>query len=62
MFDASTETKSGIILNDVLLKGKIIQDDLIYILVRFRIHIFVVSADIKKMYHQVGVAKKHHDY
>eukprot|EP00102_Acyrthosiphon_pisum_P016908 XP_008188043.1 PREDICTED: uncharacterized protein LOC103310692 [Acyrthosiphon pisum] len=62
VFDASTKTETGVSLNDVLLKGPVIQDDLIYILARFRIHNFVISADIKKMYRQINVAEKHRDF
>ncbi|XP_060878125.1 uncharacterized protein LOC132950621 [Metopolophium dirhodum] len=38
VFDASCKTDNGISLNDVLLKGTVIQDDLLYIISRFRTH------------------------
>ncbi|XP_022160980.1 uncharacterized protein LOC111027071, partial [Myzus persicae] len=62
VFDASTKTETGVSLNDVLLKGPVIQDDLIYILARFRVHNFVISADIRKMYRQINVSKEHQDF
>ncbi|CAI6370146.1 unnamed protein product [Macrosiphum euphorbiae] len=62
VFDASSKTESGFRLNDVLQKGPSIQEELIHILARFRKHNFVVTADIKKMYRQIQVCKKHRDY
>lgn len=62
VFDASTKTESGLSLNDVLLKGPGIQDELIYILTRFRMHNFVITADIKKMYRQINIIEKQRDF
>ncbi|XP_058456510.1 uncharacterized protein LOC131433913 [Malaya genurostris] len=55
VFDASCKSQSGISLNDVLLVGPTIQDSLISIVMRFRMHAFVVSADVAKMYRQILV-------
>ncbi|XP_058816087.1 uncharacterized protein LOC131679391 [Topomyia yanbarensis] len=55
VFDASCRSKSGISLNDVLLPGPTIQDTLVTIVLRFRIHQLVISADIEKMYRQILV-------
>ncbi|XP_058449025.1 uncharacterized protein LOC131428985 [Malaya genurostris] len=55
VFDASCRSKSGISLNDVLLAGPTIPDSLVTIVLRFRIHQFVISADIDKMYRQIVV-------
>ncbi|KAL4123429.1 hypothetical protein QTP88_015607 [Uroleucon formosanum] len=62
VFDASCKTSNGVSLNDVLLKGPVLQDDLIYILARFRTHNFVLSADITKMYRQFWVADEHRKF
>lgn len=62
VFDASCKTSNGVSLNDVLLKGPVLQDDLIYILARFRTHNFVLSADITKMYRQFWVADEHRTF
>lgn len=40
-------------LNDLLMVGPTIQQDFYSILIRFRFHKFVVTADIEKMYRQV---------
>lgn len=62
VFDASCKTDSGRSLNDVLLKGPVLQDDLLFILTRFRKHNYVLSADITKMYRQFWVADEHRPY
>jgi hypothetical protein len=55
VFDGSCKTNSGISLNETLLVGPTIQPDLVTILLRFRSHQYVLSADIAKMYRQVWV-------
>ncbi|XP_062540956.1 uncharacterized protein LOC134208994 [Armigeres subalbatus] len=55
VFDASCKSKSGLSLNDVLLTGPTIQDTLVSIVFRFRMHAFVAVADISKMYRQILV-------
>nr|XP_044252068.1 uncharacterized protein LOC123003501 [Drosophila takahashii] len=53
VFDASCKTSSGKSLNDVLHPGPVVQSDLFSILLRFRTHKYVFTADIEKMYRQV---------
>lgn len=53
VFDASMKTDSGVSLNDIQYSGPTIQSDLIAILLRFRLHEYVMSADISKMYRQI---------
>ncbi|XP_052748143.1 uncharacterized protein LOC128200069 isoform X2 [Galleria mellonella] len=53
VFDGSASTSSGKSLNDIQRVGPTMQDDLLSILLRFRQHKFVVSADIEKMYRQI---------
>ena len=55
VFDGSAKTSSGISLNDALMVGPTIQDDLFAILMRFRIYPIALSADIAKMYRQVAL-------
>ncbi|XP_058837171.1 uncharacterized protein LOC131693407 [Topomyia yanbarensis] len=55
VFDASCKSCSGLSLNDVLLAGPTIQDSLLSIVLRFRIHAFVITGDIAKMYRQILV-------
>ncbi|CAD6221707.1 GSCOCG00011626001-RA-CDS [Cotesia congregata] len=54
-FDGSAKTSTGISLNDTLMVGPKLQDDLLCILLRFRSHIYVLTADAEKMYRQVRV-------
>ena len=55
VFDGSVKTSSGISLNDSLMVGPTIQDDLFSLLTRFRTHKYALTADIEKMYRQVLV-------
>ena len=55
VFGASAKTSTGLSLNDALMTGPTIQDDLFTILTRFRKHKFVLTADIAKMYRQIQV-------
>ncbi|XP_036322041.1 uncharacterized protein LOC118736039 [Rhagoletis pomonella] len=62
VFNASMKTSSGYSLNDALMAGPRLQQDLFSILVRFRTHRYVLIADIEKMYRQVYVAEQDVDY
>ncbi|XP_033228966.1 uncharacterized protein LOC117180581 [Belonocnema kinseyi] len=55
VFDASAKTSNGNSLNDILMVGPNIQEDLFSLLIRFRSHIFAITADIEKMYRQILV-------
>ncbi|XP_051167318.1 uncharacterized protein LOC127285380 [Leptopilina boulardi] len=56
VFDGSAKTTSGISLNDALMVGPTIQQDLFSIVIRFRTFQFVFTADIKQMYRQISVS------
>jgi len=58
VFDASSKTTSGISLNDALMVGPVLQQDLFSILLRFRRFKHALTADIAKMYRQVLVAEE----
>ncbi|CAI6343478.1 unnamed protein product [Macrosiphum euphorbiae] len=62
VFDASAKTSSGMSLNDNLYCGKKLQQDLPGIILRFRLHPIVFTADIKKMFRQIVVTEKHRPY
>ncbi|XP_037930634.1 uncharacterized protein LOC119665484 [Teleopsis dalmanni] len=55
VFDASSRTSSQKSLNDLLMVGPIVQEDLYSILIRFRMHKYAITADIVKMYRQIEV-------
>ncbi|XP_076661131.1 uncharacterized protein LOC143365016 [Halictus rubicundus] len=52
VFDGSAKSTTGISLNDSLHTGPTIQDDIFTLLNRFRMHTYVISGDIEKMYRQ----------
>lgn len=62
VFDASCKSTSGTSLNDHLLIGPKLQDNLFGILARFRKHKVALTADIEKMYFQVEVHPEHKDF
>lgn len=55
VFDASAKTTSGESLNDQLLIGPTLQQDLSSILMRWRMNPISLAADIKQMYRQIRV-------
>ena len=57
VFDASSKSPIVNSLNDCLLLGPRLQDDVFDILIRFRLHQFALSADVAKMYPQVALDK-----
>lgn len=61
VFDGSCASTSGVSLNDRLKVGPTIQQDIFSILVRFRKHNIVLTADIEKMYRQVLVQDDYRD-
>ncbi|XP_062537982.1 uncharacterized protein LOC134206294 [Armigeres subalbatus] len=50
VFDASCKTSSGYSLNDTLLVGPVVQQDLYFIYTRFRTQRISIVADVEKMY------------
>lgn len=61
VFDGSAPSTSGLSLNDILHRGPKIQADIFEIILRFRIHATVITADVAKMYRQVYVHPSDHD-
>lgn len=55
VFDASCKTASGHSLNDLLLVGPVVQQDLLSLVMRFRTHAVALVGDIEKMYRQILV-------
>ncbi|XP_063915614.1 uncharacterized protein LOC135131698 [Zophobas morio] len=59
VFDASVKSSNGKSLNDNLYVGESLQQELFSILVRFRVHQFILSADCAKMYRMILVDPEH---
>ncbi|XP_055623375.1 uncharacterized protein LOC129766805 [Toxorhynchites rutilus septentrionalis] len=56
VFDASAKpSPTSVSLNDALLVGPVVQNELFAIMLRFRKHRYVFTADISKMYRQIQV-------
>ncbi|XP_058827822.1 uncharacterized protein LOC131687746 [Topomyia yanbarensis] len=55
VFDASCKTSSGTSLNDALLVGPVIQDDLRSIILWSRTKQYMVVADVEKMFRQIQI-------
>lgn len=62
VFDGSAKTNTDLSLNDTLRTGPTIQDDLFSLLVRFRMHAYVITGDIEKMYRQFLVRPEDRAY
>lgn len=62
VFDASSKSINGKSLNECMLTGPVLQDNLFNLLLRFRFHRIVIKADIEKMYRQILVTKEHQSY
>lgn len=62
VFDASAKAADGLSLNDSLFVGPKLQKDIVSILLSFRLHKFVLTADIKQMYRQISLAHNQRDY
>lgn len=59
VFDTSANTISGNSLNDALMNGGDVQDNLVSILLRFRMYKFVMTTDIEKIYRQTLIYSEH---
>ncbi|XP_033218088.1 uncharacterized protein LOC117173557 [Belonocnema kinseyi] len=59
VFDGSAKSTSGQSLNDILLIGPTVQQDLLSLVLRFRLHRIGITADIEKMYRQVWIHPEH---
>lgn len=61
VFDASAKSSTGVSLNDVLMCGPTVQEELFSILARFRKHSYVITSDVEKMFRQISVDPEDQD-
>ncbi|XP_021346186.1 uncharacterized protein LOC110445733 [Mizuhopecten yessoensis] len=61
VFDSSAQCE-GTSLNDVLIKGPDLANNLQGILMRFRLEEFAIMADVEQMFHNFRVAENHRNY
>lgn len=62
VFDASARDSKGNSLNDTLHVGPKLQNDIGSILLRFRLHPFALTCDVKQMYRQILITDEHRPY
>lgn len=62
VFDASAKTTSGLALNDTLMVESNLQDNIIDIVMRFRLPKIAITADLQKMYRQILIHSDDRDY
>ncbi|UYV70249.1 hypothetical protein LAZ67_7002279, partial [Cordylochernes scorpioides] len=62
VFDASAKSENNVSLNQFLYKGPKIQQDVFFILLRFRTYPVAITADIEKMYRQIRIHPEDADY
>lgn len=62
VFDASCKGTNGISLNDELLVGPTLHEDLRSIMIRWRTHAVCFVSDLQKMYRMVLLSKEHVDF
>ncbi|UYV64954.1 hypothetical protein LAZ67_3002556 [Cordylochernes scorpioides] len=62
VFDASAKSENNVSLNQFLHKGPKIQQDVFFLLLRFRTYPVAITADIEKMYRQIRIHPEDADY
>jgi len=62
VFNASAKTSNGVSLNDQLLVGPKLQNDIFHIISRFRLSPIVFTTDICKMYRQILIHQEDQSY
>lgn len=62
VFDASASTTNGNSLNDIMHVGPNLLGDLMGLLIRWRLHKYVFTADIEKMFRQINIEKEQRKY
>ena len=58
VFNASSKTSSGLSLNDVMLRGPNLQQDLMNLILKWRQFKYAFTADIEKMFRQIRISNK----
>ncbi|XP_028170934.1 uncharacterized protein LOC114360418 [Ostrinia furnacalis] len=62
VFDASCKGSNNISLNDELMNGPVLQEDLRSIIMRWRMHKVCFVSDIEKMYRMILIQKEDADF
>ena len=62
VFDASSKNSEGISLNDNLLAGPRKQLDIVYLLIKMRMHPTIIIGDISRMFYCINLDKRYRDH
>lgn len=62
VFDASARTSTGLSLNDIVFTGPKLQKDISTLLLSCRLHRYMFTADICKMYRQINISPEDRNY
>ncbi|XP_068907161.1 uncharacterized protein [Tenebrio molitor] len=62
VFDASAKASNGQSLNDTLYSGPKLLQDIVKVLLKFRLHRVVFTADIRQMYRQILISPKDRNF
>ncbi|XP_017475919.1 PREDICTED: uncharacterized protein LOC108366124 [Rhagoletis zephyria] len=62
VFNASKLSHSGISLNDILHTGPVLQNDLMLVILKWRLYKYVFNGDIENMYRQIYVQPEEQDF
>ena len=62
VFDASAKSNGNVSLNEALYKGPSLNPELFDLLLKFRINLIAITADIEKAYLQINVDEEHRDF
>lgn len=62
VFNASSPDRNGVALNDVLLSGPPLQNDIVQVLIRFRANEVALFGDLQKMFCQTRIRKSDQRY
>lgn len=62
VFDALARSESGMSLNHKLPAGPVLQDTLLEILLKFRLHQYVMTADLEMMYRQILIREQDRNF
>ncbi|XP_026744657.1 uncharacterized protein LOC113505990 [Trichoplusia ni] len=62
VFDASCKYNNGVSLNDELMTGPVLQEDMRSIFMRWRMHKICFASDVIKMYRMIRLDKRDTDY
>lgn len=62
VFDASFKTSNGVSLNNLMMTGPALQQNICDIILRWRLYRYTFTADIEKMYRQIWIAQNDRNY